>query len=186
MLASVEATPLALIPTPCYKRSVGIFVEWFGSNWFNLLQTTGIVAGLFFTGRSFLLDTRIRRISNLLNITEHHRSIWQQVFEKPSLLRVLSEEPKLDAKPVTLEERVFVNLIILHLTAVLTAIRGKVHEQPAGQDEDLREFFSLPIPNKVWTDSKKFREPEVVAYLDSLLEGKRKSRRKKARRKVLQ
>lgn len=161
-------------------------MEWFGSNWFNLLQTTGIVAGLFFTGRSFLLDTRIRRISNLLNITEHHRSIWQQVFEKPSLLRVLSEEPKLDAKPVTLEERVFVNLIILHLTAVLTAIRGKVHEQPAGQDEDLREFFSLPIPNKVWTDSKKFREPEVVAYLDSLLEGKRKSRRKKARRKVLQ
>lgn len=161
-------------------------MEWFGSNWFNLLQTTGIVAGLFFTGRSFLLDTKIRRISNLLNITEHHRSIWQQVFEKPRLLRVLSAEPKLDAKPITLEERVFVNLIILHLTAVLTAIKGKVHEKPSGQDEDLREFFSLPIPNRVWNDSRKFREPEVVAYLDLLLKGNQSKRRKNGKRKSRQ
>ena len=111
---------------------MGIFVEWFGANWFNLLQTVAIVAGLFFTGRSFLVDTRIRRISNLLNITEHHRSIWQQVIDKPNLLRVLNAEAKLDIKPITLEERIFVNLIILHLTAVMAAIRGRVHEQPAG------------------------------------------------------
>lgn len=162
---------------------MGIFVEWFGSNWFNLLQTTGIVAGLFFTGRSFLLDTRIRRISNLLNITEHHRSIWQQVIERPGLLRVLSADAKLDIKPVTLEERIFVNLIILHLTAVMAAIKGRVHEQPAGQDEDLREFFSLPIPNKVWKDSKRFREPEVVAYIESLIAEKTKKRKSRRSRR---
>ena len=160
---------------------MGIFVEWFGANWFNLLQTVAIVAGLFFTGRSFLVDTRIRRISNLLNITEHHRSIWQQVIDKPNLLRVLSAEAKLDIKPITLEERIFVNLIILHLTAVMAAIKGRVHEQPAGQDEDLREFFSLPIPNRVWKDSKRFREPDVIAYIESLLKPKPKKRRRKLR-----
>lgn len=157
-LALREIAPLLpSSPHSVTKQGVGIFVEWFGANWFNLLQTVAIVSGLFFTGRSFLVDTRIRRISNLLNITEHHRSIWQQVIDKPNLLRVLSAEAKLDIKPITLEERIFVNLIILHLTAVMAAIKGRVHEQPAGQDEDLREFFSLPIPNKVWKDSKRFR-----------------------------
>ena len=158
---------------------MGIFLQWLGDNWFDLLQTTGIVAGLFFTGRSFLLDTRIRRISNLLNITEHHRSIWQEVFDRPGLLRVLSAEVKLNTRPVTLEERIFVNLIILHLTAVLAAIEGRVHEKPAGQDEDLREFFSLPIPNTVWKESRRFREPEVVAYIDALLFKKVRSRKRR-------
>lgn len=181
-LALHEIPPLLpSSPHSVTRQGVGIFVEWFGANWFNLLQTVAIVAGLFFTGRSFLVDTRIRRISNLLNITEHHRSIWQQVIDKPNLLRVLNAEAKLDIKPITLEERIFVNLIILHLTAVMAAIRGRVHEQPAGQDEDLREFFSLPIPNKVWKDSKRFREPDVIAYIESLLKPKPKKRRRKLR-----
>jgi len=182
LLALHEIAPLLpSSPHSVTRQDVGIFVEWFGANWFNLLQTVAIVAGLFFTGRSFLVDTRIRRISNLLNITEHHRSIWQQVIDKPNLLRVLSAEAKLDIKPITLEERIFVNLIILHLTAVMAAIKGRVHEQPAGQDEDLREFFSLPIPNRVWKDSKRFREPDVIAYIESLLKPKPKKRRRKLR-----
>ena len=104
------------------------------------------------------------------------------MIDKPNLLRVLSADAKLDIKPVTLEERIFVNLIILHLTAVMAAISGRVHEQPAGQDEDLREFFSLPIPNKVWNDSKRFREPEVVAYVESLLKMKQRKDRKGLRK----
>lgn len=148
---------------------MGLFLEWLGANWFDLLQTSGIVAGLFFTGRSFLLDTKIRKITHLLSITEHHRSIWEQVFERPSLLRILDKNASLRKAPPSLEERIFVNLIILHLTAVMTAIEGNVHKKPSGQDEDLRDFFNLPIPKKVWRDTKRFREPEVVAYLDGLL-----------------
>ena len=158
-------------------------MSWLGSNWFNLLQTIGIVAGLCFTGRSLLFDARIRKISNLLSITEHHRSIWEQVLAHPKLSRVLEPHADLKSTPISLEERIFVNLIILHLTAVMAAIKGSVHSKPAGQDEDLREFFSLPIPNKVWKDSKRFREPEVTSYLDSLITGPRKPARRRSKSK---
>ena len=40
---------------------------------------------------------------------------------------------------------------------------------PAGQEADIREFFSLPIPHAVWSQTKKFRDPETIAYVESLL-----------------
>ena len=55
--------------------------------------------------------------------TEHHRSIWSEVHENPKITRVLNPRARLKRAPVKPQERVFVILIILHLTATLAAVR---------------------------------------------------------------
>jgi hypothetical protein len=148
----------------------GIVVTWLETNWFALLQTVGIVAGLFFTGYAASRDNRSRRIENLLSIHDSHRTIWLQIFDDPQLLRILKPNARLATKPVTLEERIFVNLIILHLTGVLAAMRLKVMEKPAGLDSDLREFFALPIPAEVWRQTLQYRDQPTRKYVESLSE----------------
>ena len=161
---------------------MGFFFDWIEANWFALLQTIGIVAGLCFSGYAALRDNRSRKIENLLSIHESHRTIWLQIFDDPHLLRILKSQVSLKTKPVTLQERIFVNLIILHLTGVLTAVRAGVMEKPAGGDTDLREFFSLPIPNQVWQDTVQFRDKETRAYVEALLTKRVEAPSRKGRR----
>ena len=144
-------------------------MSYLETHWFNLLQTIAIVAGLFFTGRNMLIDARSRRVQNLFAITQQHRSIWSEALSNPKLLRVLSLDANLRKKPVTLEERIFINLVILHVSALFDAVRQGLMKEVPGQDEDLKTFFSLPIPNTVWNDSKTLRHPGLAKYIDSLL-----------------
>ena len=155
-------------PRCATQHVVGIFVSWLDENWFNLLQTAGIVGGLAFTGWSARRENRSRKIENLLSIHDNHRSIWLQIFDDPHLLRVLKPKGRLKDKAVTMQERIFVNLIILHVTSVLTAMRAGVMEKPAGFDVDLKDFFSLPIPKQVWRDTLKFRDDETRRYVESM------------------
>ena len=145
-------------------------MSWMEGNWFSLLQTTGIVAGLFFNGRHLLIDSRLRRVQNLFTLTQHHRSIWLEAYDNPNLRRVLAPKADFKRKPVTLQERIFMNLVILHLSTVLAAMKNKVLPKPAGLDEDIQEFFSLPVPNAVWLATKKYRDQPTIDYVESLLE----------------
>lgn len=92
-------------------------------DWLQLIESAGIVVALFYTGHALRVDARVRRVDYLMKNTEHHRSIWNQVHDNPKITRVLNPKPRLNASPVTRQEKVFVTLIILHLTATLIAVR---------------------------------------------------------------
>ena len=141
---------------------------WIAGNWLPFLQGIGIVGGLAFTGYSFRYNTRVHRAQTLINITQQHRAIWLKAFDVPQLRRVLSPAP-LKNRTITFEERLFVNLIVLHLSSILFAVREGVFDLPAGTDADLQELFSLPIPRKVWEELKPFQDKETVRYVDTLL-----------------
>ena len=157
---------------------MGIFFSWINANWFDLLQTAGIVAGLLFPAFTARRESKSRNISNLLAITQSHREIWLQVFENQQLLRILKPKINLERHPVSLHERIFVNLIILHLTSVLAAVREGVMDKPEGHDKDIVEFFSLPIPKSVLESTSDFRDPETRNYLATLLPGGKKTERR--------
>jgi hypothetical protein len=40
---------------------------------------------------------------------------------------------------------------------------------PEGSDADLSEFFSLPIPAAIWSESKHLRDPQTARYVDALI-----------------
>src|SRR5687768_3935634 len=96
--------------------------DWIGQNWFLFLQSAGIIGSLLFTGISSRRDTKARRIENLIKIYADHREIWTEFYKQPHLARVV--DPDADQKiPVTEREKIFVTLIVLHVSAMFHAIR---------------------------------------------------------------
>ena len=78
------------------------------TNWFDLLQTLGIVGGLFLTTWTLHLETKANRAINLLELTKQHRELWMTLFTNPELSRVLRDDIDLNLKPPTDEETRFV------------------------------------------------------------------------------
>ena len=64
-------------------------LHWIAEHWLDLLQSVGIVGGLWFTAYTIRKDERARKVTNMLTVAQHHREIWQQLYERPDLTRLL-------------------------------------------------------------------------------------------------
>lgn len=151
---------------PCYNLAMG-FSLWSGDTWFILLQSIGIIAGLFFTAVALRDDTRMRRVSNLLSITESHRKLWTEFYRRPELNRVLDERASLRQHEITRQEEIFVNLVVLHLNSVFYAHQLGLLFKLEGLRRDISWFFSLPIPKMVWEKSRVLQNDDFVAFVEA-------------------
>jgi hypothetical protein len=142
---------------------------WIGQNWFALIQTTLLAAGVFLIGTAILLDARARRAANLIQLTQQHRDLWERMYIQPELSRILDPEADTAKAPVTAEEEMFVAFLILHLSSTLTAMRAGLFQKLEGLQNDVRSFFSLPIPGAVWKKMKPRQEPDFVRFVDRSL-----------------
>ena len=149
---------------------------------FILLQSVGIIAGLFFSGAAFLLaimsyraqarerkaEADERKVQIRFVLLAQRREIWKAVREKPELRRVLDASLPADTIP-TLEETDFVRDLILHLDASLQAQRAGISFSEPGLAADIRQFFSKPIPHAVWMEVKKYQDPDFVASAEKAM-----------------
>ncbi len=141
-------------------------VPWLSQNWFTLLQGIGIIAGLIFTGISLRRETLSRRMNALLTLTEQHRELWSEVHRRPDLGRILAAEVDLLGHPITTAEEEFLNIVFVHFsTGWEMSVRHRLISRDAFR-EDVRRFFSLPIPNQVWERTKAVRDPRFVRFVD--------------------
>jgi len=142
-------------------------LQWLATHAFDLLSAIGIVGGLIFTAHSLRSETKTRRIANLLSLTEAHREIWKELLRYPHLARVF--EPKADPskQSITLDEEIFVNLVIQHLGVVFQAMQDELTISPEGLRRDVWSFFSLPIPDAVWNKLKVLQNDRFVAFVES-------------------
>jgi hypothetical protein len=145
------------------------FLHWAQAEWFNLLQSLGIVSGLAFTALALRADTKSRRVNNLLNVTQGHREIWTSFYARPELSRVLQNSVDLDKSPVTDEEALFLTFLILHLASSFYAMKSDLFISQDGLQKDIRWFFELPIPKLVWQKSKSFQNPDFVDFVEGCL-----------------
>jgi len=143
--------------------------KWLTENWFVLLQSTGIIGGLLFTGISLLVDIRVRRIGNLLSITNQHQDIWEQVLRRPELARVLKSDVDLERHPITDAEELFVRMLILHLSSAFHVLRGGLVRKPDGLRQDIGQFFSKPIPKAIWERLKPFQDRRFIQFIERAL-----------------
>ena len=141
--------------------------DWFGHNWFVLLQSAGIIGSLLFTAFTIRSDLKERRIANLFALTQNHRDIWENLFSLPELARVLDPSPDLGKAPITARERLFVLLIILHLNAAFRAFESGLLKKPEELQRDIYTLFSLPIPKIVWQRMKEFQDTDFVCFVES-------------------
>jgi len=142
------------------------FLHWALTNWFDLLQSLGIVGGLLFTAFSLRIDAKSRLMENLTSLTEHHREIWTQIYQNPELKRILESKVDLHKKPINREEELFVNLVILHLFSAFRAMESGMFMKPEGLEKDIKWFFSLPIPKAVWLKLKPARDKDFIRFVE--------------------
>jgi len=139
--------------------------HWLLHNGHNLLETAGILGGLIFTSLSFRNDTKSRKVATLISLTAQHRDIWEELYSKPELRRVLDAKIEADAAP-TEEERKFVNSIILQAHCVFRASQLGELMTLGGLAKDIGQFFSLPLPANVWSAVKRFHDADFVEFIE--------------------
>jgi hypothetical protein len=144
-------------------------LHWIEQNGFVLLQSVGIIGGLFFTAISLRIDANVRRVGNLITLTQHHRDIWTRLYTRPELSRVLHEKPNLAHRPVSYAEELFINLLILHLNSAFQAMKNGMSVSPEGLRKDIQSFFLLPIPKSVWVRSKELQNKDFVRFVESCM-----------------
>ena len=140
---------------------------WIQSNWFTLLQSAGIIAGLVFTGVSVRAEAKSRRVTNLLIITQNHREIWSELYARPELSRVLDEHVDLERQSITQDEKLFVRFLVLHLSGAHRAIQQDMFMSPEGLACDVRTFFALPIPRELWKKLRPTQDVDFVRFVEA-------------------
>lgn len=142
---------------------------WMAQHGFDLLSAVGIVSGLGFTAASFREDIRSRRLTNLVTLTQQHRDIWEESQSNPNLARIRDSNADLYTKPVTADETQFVMLLMFHLYCWHRAILGGEVSVLEGLEQDVRSFFTRPIPRYVWNERKAFFDTDFRHFVDDIL-----------------
>ncbi len=153
------------------------FSPWVEANWFNLIQTVGIVGGLWMNAeasnreaKSRNRDAKAKEVDNILTLAEHHGNLWSQIEENPRLQRVLSRRVDASKNPVTLTEEVFINkAFVQYLTGWRIVEIGGITTLKE-LTLDVRWFFTLPLPRAVWEESKGFKNPDFVRFVDRAID----------------
>ncbi len=144
-------------------------LEWISQNWFDLFSSVGIIGGLWFTAVSLRSETKTRRVANLLTITANYREIWKEFFQWPELVRVIDPLADLIKQPITPDEEFFVNTVISHTSSVYEALKDELVTKQEGLRQDVKSFFSLPVPKAVWQRTKLLQNQDFAAFIDSAL-----------------
>ncbi len=148
------------------KPIMSVFLQ---THWFDLVQTIFIVAGFAIATVSLRNDTKGRRIEHLMEIIKGHREVWMSIINKPELARVFEKELNLQLNPITPEEDRIVRLSIMHLYSAYEASKHWLKDSLPGIGKDIEDYFSCPIPIKVWRDVKELQNKDFVAFVESNL-----------------
>ena len=142
---------------------------WIQEQWFNAVQTVGILGGMLLTRAALRREVQARRLSDHLALVGHHRELWIDAHRRPELARVFMSEVDLIAAPISVMEEEFLNLVIVHFsTGWIMARQDSLIELPLLKS-DARSFFSLPIPRAVWERTTHFRDPKFAQFIEEAL-----------------
>lgn len=143
----------------------GIFL-WIEQNWFSVVQAGGIIGSILLSVLMLRRDQRTRRVSDLLTLAGHHRDLWADMHRRPELSRIAASEADLVGSPITIAEEEFLLLVIMHFyTGWMLAREGSLITFKT-LATDAGSFFALPLPSKVWSQSRSQRDPDFVRFVD--------------------
>ena len=84
---------------------------------------------------------------------------------------VIAAEVDFLASPISLAEEEFLNVVIVHFqTSWLLAREGAMLTLDV-LVADVRWFFSLPLPRAVWQQTREFRDPLFVEFVENAVHG---------------
>lgn len=143
--------------------------HWIVEHWRHLVENIGILSGLIVAAVSFHKDAKVRRVETLFKMNEHHRELWMHFYSRPELAGILDAKRDILICPPTNEEVHFVNFLFLHLNGVFRASKAGVSIRPEHLADDIRSFFSLPVPKLTWERLQSSHDREFVAFVNQSL-----------------
>ena len=158
---------------------VGTFLAWLDQNWFNLAQTLGIVGGGVVATLTLRRELRARRMGDYLTMVSQHRDLWSEVHRRPDLARLFEAEIDLVAAPITVAEEEYLNLVIDHFHTGWLLATNRIVLKAEVLAADAREFFSLPLPRRIWDKTRRERDPLFVQFVEDALRTRKRRRRKR-------
>jgi hypothetical protein len=144
---------------------MGAFSSWVDGNWFNVIQTVGIIGSLWVAAMAANRESRTKGIENLLSLSEHHRELWKEIPGQNDLVRIFQPDADTLLVPVTMAEAEFLNLVIVHFQTGWCIAKAGGFTTLAEMKADVRSFFALPLPRAVWENTKGNRDPEFVRFV---------------------
>lgn len=150
---------------------MGRFLFWLNHHWFSCLQSLGIIGGLLFTAISLRREGKAKRLSNILQLNAQHRELWSEVSRRPELARIFQTEVDILSHPITAAEENFLQLVISHFDIGFWVVRQKTILPLSSFKKDVQWFFALPIPKRIWQESKSTRDPRFVSFVDAAIAG---------------
>ncbi len=147
-------------------HTVGAWVSSNSRQILDVIQSVAIVGTLLVTYFQLRATNRSNRAVVSLQVTASHREIWTLMFTTPGVARVLDENPNLAEEPITRREEYFVIMVVNHMSAAYDAYREGMFRL---YEADVRDFFTLPIPARVWEEIRPYQGPELVEFIDGLL-----------------
>jgi hypothetical protein len=144
-------------------------LHWSAERWFDVIQTVGIIGGLLLTAHEVRKNQKARTIANTIAVNRQYSRIWHEFYERPELARILQKDTNLSKQPVSNDESLFIKTLLLHLDVVRRAMKAGVFVKIQGLQNDVRDFFTLPIPKLVWEKMKPFQDDDFVAFIENCL-----------------
>jgi len=139
-------------------------------------KTFGIIGGFIISSFALLLNffstlrsVRAQKISNYQEIIKSHRDIWRLTLEDPiNYTRLFESNIDLIEKPITHQERLFLQLLFLHASAAYTYLKHS-HMQPIEQlENDFYEVLLMPIPRIIWMENKKYHNADFRHFVETI------------------
>ena len=142
-------------------------LEWIIAHWVSLFEHGAIAVGLLFTGLSYHVDTKERRLNHHLRFTEQHHKILSDLITNPQTARIF--DTKSSVATLTEQELHGVNFLLLHLQSSFRANKAGLYRLPEQLDSDVMEFLSMPIPKAAWSQLKPSYNKDFVRFVDHIL-----------------
>lgn len=145
------------------KEAVG----WLSAHWFDVVQSVGIIGSLLFSIRVVRASNKVQRVANLFQLTQYHREIWSLTFTHPELRNINRSGPEFEAGEISSDERLFVSLLIHHLSSAFEAHKVNAIVPSEGLRRDVVSFFGRPIPRKIWQEVRSYQNEDFVYFVES-------------------
>jgi hypothetical protein len=142
------------------------FPLWAGSNWFNLIQTVGIMGSLWMAAAAAQREAKAREVENLISLNGQHHALWSGVLQKPELQRIFQTDADPSELPPTVVERAFIDMVFVHFQTGWMIARSGALISLAEMESDIQDFFTLPLPCAFWEKTKRFRNPSFVKFVE--------------------